>query len=112
MMMKMHGLGDGAYWLVTYTWFWCLYVIYMAIFIGFGSLIGLNMFRRNSLWLQVRACAGARGGALRGAAPSRCDPCPIARPPRSPPLTVLPALPAPPVNPDPRSSCTRCLATT
>ena len=20
MMMKMHGLGDGAYWLITYTW--------------------------------------------------------------------------------------------
>ena len=22
MMMKMHGLGDGAYWLITYTWWW------------------------------------------------------------------------------------------
>ena len=20
MMMKMHGLGDGAYWLITYSW--------------------------------------------------------------------------------------------
>ena len=21
MMMKMHGLGDGAYWFVTYIWY-------------------------------------------------------------------------------------------
>ena len=50
----MHGLGDGAYWMVTYTWFWVLYVVYMAIFIGFGSLIGLNMFTKNNLGIQVR----------------------------------------------------------
>lgn len=48
MMMKMHGLGDGAYWMVTYSWFYALYVVYMFIFILFGSLIGLNMFRKNS----------------------------------------------------------------
>ena len=61
MMMKMHGLGDGAYWLVTYTWFAALYVVYMAIFIAFGSLIGLNMFTKNSLGVQVGA-RGAQGG--------------------------------------------------
>lgn len=53
MMMKMHGLGDGAYWLVTYTWFWALYVLYMIIFIAFGSMIGLNMFTKNSLGVQI-----------------------------------------------------------
>ncbi|KIZ07740.1 hypothetical protein MNEG_0209 [Monoraphidium neglectum] len=53
MMMKMHGLGDGAYWLVTYTWFWALYVVYMIIFVAFGSLIGLNMFTKNSLGVQI-----------------------------------------------------------
>lgn len=47
MMMKMHGLGDRAYWAVTYAWFFTLYVLYMAVFIGFGSAIGLNMFRKN-----------------------------------------------------------------
>ena len=53
MMMKMHGLGDGAYWLVTYTWFWALYVVYMAIFVAFGSAIGLKMFTKNSLGVQL-----------------------------------------------------------
>ena len=48
MMMKMHGLGDRAYWLVTYTWFFFLYALYMIIFVAFGSLIGLNIFRKNS----------------------------------------------------------------
>ena len=48
MMMKMHGLGDGAYWLVTYAFFWCLYVAYMVVFVAFGSAIKLNMFRLNS----------------------------------------------------------------
>ena len=64
MMMKMHGLGDGAYWLVTYTWFAALYIIYMAIFIAFGSLIGLNMFTKNSLGVQVGG-QGARCGRRR-----------------------------------------------
>ncbi|GBF94154.1 ABC transporter A family [Raphidocelis subcapitata] len=53
MMMKMHGLGDGAYWLVTYTWFSVLYIAYMAVFIAFGSLIGLNMFTKNSVGVQL-----------------------------------------------------------
>lgn len=48
MMMKMHGLGDTAYWIVMYSWFLLLYVLYMAIFVFFGSIIGLNMFRKNS----------------------------------------------------------------
>ena len=65
MMMKMHGLGDGAYWLVTYTWFWALYVVYMIIFVAFGSIIGLNMFTKNSLGVQVRV-SPLGGGGLSG----------------------------------------------
>ncbi|KAI8472690.1 MAG: P-loop containing nucleoside triphosphate hydrolase protein [Monoraphidium minutum] len=53
MMMKMHGLGDGAYWLVTYTWFYALYALYIAIFMAFGSLIRLNMFIKNSFGVQI-----------------------------------------------------------
>ncbi|KAF6264708.1 hypothetical protein COO60DRAFT_1482014 [Scenedesmus sp. NREL 46B-D3] len=52
MMMKMHGLGDVAYWLVMYSWFWMLYVAYMLIFVIFGSIIKLNMFTRNSYGIQ------------------------------------------------------------
>lgn len=37
MMMKMHGLGDVAYWVVTYLWFLLLYIVYIAIFIIVGA---------------------------------------------------------------------------
>ncbi|GFR42637.1 hypothetical protein Agub_g3573 [Astrephomene gubernaculifera] len=53
MMMKMHGLGDGAYWLVTYLWFLALYVAYMIIFIVFGAGVGLEIFRRTSMGIQI-----------------------------------------------------------
>jgi ABC-2 family transporter protein len=53
MMMKMHGLGDAAYWLVTYTWYLMLYVIYIIVFMAFGSIIGLQLFLRNSFGEQL-----------------------------------------------------------
>ncbi|GLC69187.1 hypothetical protein PLESTF_000800000 [Pleodorina starrii] len=53
MMMKMHGLGDGAYWLVTYCWYLLLYIVYMIIFIVFGAGVGLEIFRRTSMGLQI-----------------------------------------------------------
>lgn len=48
MMMKMHGLGDKAYWLITYCWYFFLYIIYIAVFIFFGSIVGLQYFRRTN----------------------------------------------------------------
>lgn len=48
MMIKMHGLGDTAYWLVMYSWFLLLYVAYMCVFVFFGSIIGLNIFTQNN----------------------------------------------------------------
>jgi len=44
MMMKMHGLLDGAYWLVQYSWFLLLYVVYAAAFLLFGSVTQLALF--------------------------------------------------------------------
>lgn len=44
-MMKMHGLGDGPYWLVMYAWFVLLYLVYMLVFVAFGSAINLKFFR-------------------------------------------------------------------
>ncbi|CAD7702023.1 unnamed protein product [Ostreobium quekettii] len=41
MMMKMHGLGDAAYWVVNYMYYLVLYMLYIAVFIGVGSLAGL-----------------------------------------------------------------------
>lgn len=47
MMMKMHGLGDAAYWIVTYGWFAVLYAAYMILFVFFGSVMGLSIFTKN-----------------------------------------------------------------
>lgn len=44
-----------------YSWFLLLYILYMAIFVFFGSVIGLNMFRKNSygeLWTGVKGVGG------------------------------------------------------
>lgn len=53
MMMKMHGLGDGAYWLITYLWYLALYIVYMLIFVIFGAAIGLEVFRRTNFGIQA-----------------------------------------------------------
>ena len=39
-MMKMHGLGDGPYWMISYAYFLSISLIYMLCFVIFGSLIG------------------------------------------------------------------------
>ena len=39
-MMKMHGLGDGPYWMISYIYFLIVSSIYMLCFVIFGSLIG------------------------------------------------------------------------
>ncbi|OEL15595.1 ABC transporter A family member 8 [Dichanthelium oligosanthes] len=52
-MMKMHGLKDGPYWLISYSYFLALSVVYMLFFVIFGSLIGLNFFRVNEYSVQA-----------------------------------------------------------
>ncbi|CAN1300053.1 ABC transporter A family member 7 [Linum perenne] len=39
-MMKMHGLGDGPYWMISYAYFFAISLLYMFVFIAFGSVIG------------------------------------------------------------------------
>jgi hypothetical protein len=39
-MMKMHGLGDGAYWAIQYGWYFALNLVYVWVLIGAGSAIG------------------------------------------------------------------------
>uniref|UniRef100_A0A803M7W3 ABC transporter domain-containing protein n=1 Tax=Chenopodium quinoa TaxID=63459 RepID=A0A803M7W3_CHEQI len=51
-MMKMHGLGDGPYWTISYAYFLALSVIYMTCFVIFGSLIGLKIFTTNDYSIQ------------------------------------------------------------
>lgn len=52
-MMKMQGLKDGPYWMISYGYFFVLSVVYMTFFVIFGSLIGLNFFRVNSYGIQI-----------------------------------------------------------
>ncbi|CAI5466132.1 unnamed protein product [Closterium sp. Yama58-4] len=52
MMMKMHGLGDSAYWLISYAYFFLLSFVYILFFVLFGSLVGLKFFRINNYGLQ------------------------------------------------------------
>ena len=42
-MMKMHGLGDGPYWMISYAYFLVISSIYMSCFVIFGSVIGNNI---------------------------------------------------------------------
>ncbi|CAN6885129.1 hypothetical protein Bca4012_073550 [Brassica carinata] len=52
-MMKMHGLGDAPYWIVSYTYFVLVSILYMLCFAIFGSAIGLNFFRLNDCSIQL-----------------------------------------------------------
>jgi hypothetical protein len=52
-MMKMHGLKDGPYWLISYAYFFALSAIYMILFLIFGSLIGLRFFKTNAYSIQI-----------------------------------------------------------
>ncbi|EFN57407.1 hypothetical protein CHLNCDRAFT_30336 [Chlorella variabilis] len=51
-MMKMHGLGDAAYWAIQYCWFFVINFTFTWILIGFGSLINLSFFRLTSYSFQ------------------------------------------------------------
>jgi len=39
-MMKMHGLGDGPYWIIYYMYFLIFSTLYLIVFVIFGSVIG------------------------------------------------------------------------
>ncbi|KAI4971727.1 hypothetical protein ZWY2020_002641 [Hordeum vulgare] len=51
-MMKMHGLGNGPYWIIYYAYFLILSTVYLVLFVIFGSLIGLNFFKTNGYSIQ------------------------------------------------------------
>jgi len=56
-MMKMHGLKDAPYWLISYAYFLALSAAYMMIFIISGSIIGTTMLLNflDSLRANMRA---------------------------------------------------------
>ncbi|RCV04910.1 hypothetical protein SETIT_1G039400v2 [Setaria italica] len=51
-MMKMHGLGDLPYWIISYCYFLLLSLLYVLSFMLFGSVLGLSFFRKNSYGVQ------------------------------------------------------------
>ncbi|XP_058195611.1 ABC transporter A family member 7-like [Rhododendron vialii] len=51
-MMKMHGLGDGPYLMISYAYFLALSIAYMLCFVIFGSVIGLKFFTLNDYSIQ------------------------------------------------------------
>ncbi|KAI9181186.1 hypothetical protein LWI28_012282 [Acer negundo] len=51
-MMKMHGLGDGPYWMISYAYFLTISSIYMLCFVVFGSVTGLKYFTFNAYSIQ------------------------------------------------------------
>ncbi|PIA64028.1 hypothetical protein AQUCO_00201373v1 [Aquilegia coerulea] len=51
-MMKMHGLGDGPYWIISYAYFFFMSFTYVLCLVVFGSAIGLKFFRMNDFSVQ------------------------------------------------------------
>ncbi|CAN8251968.1 unnamed protein product [Cochlearia groenlandica] len=51
-IMKMHGLGDGPYWMISYAYFLTISLFYVVSLVIFGSAIGLKYFRLNDYSLQ------------------------------------------------------------
>ncbi|CAN6243557.1 unnamed protein product [Urochloa humidicola] len=51
-MMKMHGLGDMPYWIISYCYFLLISLIYILLLVIFGSIVGVKLFASNSYVLQ------------------------------------------------------------
>lgn len=52
-MMKMHGLGEAAYFSVQYLWFLALYCAYIIVLLLIGSAVNIGFFRKNGYGLQI-----------------------------------------------------------
>ncbi|XP_058181554.1 ABC transporter A family member 10-like [Rhododendron vialii] len=51
-MMKMHGLGDGPYWLISYIYFLPISSAYVLCFAAYCSFLGLGSFKTHDYSLQ------------------------------------------------------------
>ena len=51
--MKMHGLGDGPYWMISYAYFLTVSAVYMFCFVMFGSVIGNINFNTLNLYIHT-----------------------------------------------------------
>ncbi|XP_070006475.1 ABC transporter A family member 7-like isoform X2 [Nicotiana sylvestris] len=60
-MIKMHGLGDVPYWMITYAYFVVISLIYMCCYFGFGVLTGNTaqfscLFHVYTSWFNIFSC--------------------------------------------------------
>lgn len=53
--MKMHGLGDVPYWMITYAYFLLISLIYMCCYFGFGVLTGNAVYSSAASFTFIRA---------------------------------------------------------
>ncbi|VVB17385.1 unnamed protein product [Arabis nemorensis] len=51
-IMQMHGLGDGPYWMISYAYFLAISTLYIICLMIFGSVIGLKFFLLNDYSFQ------------------------------------------------------------
>ncbi len=47
------GLSPLAHFLATSIWFLAMYVIFIAVFVGFGAAVGLSIFTKTEGGVQV-----------------------------------------------------------
>ncbi|GBG75141.1 hypothetical protein CBR_g19654 [Chara braunii] len=52
-MMKMHGLGDVAYWCISYLYFFVISVLYMLFFVVMGHIVRIKFFLLNNTALLL-----------------------------------------------------------
>ncbi|KAL6888888.1 hypothetical protein ACP4OV_009914 [Aristida adscensionis] len=57
-MMRMHGLGNLAYWTISYCYFLVLSLLYMLSLVAFGSYIGVKLFQLTDYGLQFMILTG------------------------------------------------------
>jgi len=43
-MMKMQGLGNGAYWLINYAYYFVLHLVFMLLIWFFGAVLSIKLF--------------------------------------------------------------------
>ncbi|WCJ33482.1 ABC transporter A family member 7 [Euphorbia peplus] len=51
-MMKVHGLGDGPYMMISYSYFLLISLMYMIVLVIFGSVLVISIFSKNAYSLQ------------------------------------------------------------
>ncbi|CAL5362178.1 unnamed protein product [Camellia sinensis] len=63
-MMKMHGLGDGPYWMISYAYFLRGWIVVMELYPGFSLYRGLYEFSQHSFMGNYMGTKGMRWGDI------------------------------------------------